>query len=68
MFYVYQSYHGPIPHLRLPRNAWKALRNADIGIHELVAVAQRIERFDGIGVKTAQAIRAELGRVVEGGR
>ena len=64
MHYVNQSYHGPIRGLRLPRNAWQALQNADIEtLDELKAAAARIERLPGVGPKTAQLIRAELGRV-----
>jgi hypothetical protein len=32
-------------------------------LHRLKAVANRIERFTGVGVRTAQAVRAELARV-----
>jgi hypothetical protein len=54
---------GPIKGLRLPPNAWYVLRRENIRtIHQLRAIAGRIERFEGIGAKTAQAIRAELSR------
>lgn len=64
MLYINQSYYGPIRGLRLPHNAWQALQNAEIGtLDELKAAADRIERLPGVGPKTAQVIRAELGRV-----
>jgi hypothetical protein len=34
-----------------------------VTLKRLKAVAYRIERFTGVGVKTAQAVRAELARV-----
>ena len=56
---------GPIDGLRLPRRAWKMLQQENITtLDRLKAVADRIERFERIGPKTAQAIRAELTRVV----
>jgi hypothetical protein len=64
MLYVNQSYHGPIRGLRLPHNAWQVLQNADIGtLDELKAVAVRMEGLSGIGLNTAQVIRAELDRI-----
>ena len=55
---------GPIQGLRLPLNAWRALERENITtLAQLNAAADRIEWVAGIGVKTAFAIRAELGRV-----
>ena len=56
---------GPIEGLHLPRNAWVALHKADIRtLDQLRAVADQIERVvDGVGSKTAQAIRAEIARI-----
>jgi DNA-directed RNA polymerase alpha subunit len=60
----YEVREGPIPGLRLPLNAWKVLRRENItSLDQLRAVAEEIERFEGIGRKTAQAIRAELTRL-----
>ncbi len=54
---------GPIGNLRLPPRAWYVLRRENITtMNKLRAVAARLERFDGIGSKLAQAIRAELTR------
>jgi hypothetical protein len=62
--YAYESCHGPIGGLRLPLRAWTVLRRENImTLHRLKAVANRIERFTGVGVRTAQAVRAELARV-----
>jgi hypothetical protein len=55
---------GPIEGLRLPRRAWKVLQQENIiTLDQLRAVADRLERFDRIGSKTAQVIRAELDRI-----
>jgi hypothetical protein len=55
---------GPIRGLRLPLNAWNVLQRESITtLPQLTAIADRIERFSGIGAKTALAIRVELGRV-----
>jgi hypothetical protein len=55
---------GPIGGLILPPNAWYVLRRENIkALNKLRAVADHLERFDGIGPKRAQAIRAELDRV-----
>ena len=55
---------GPIEGLHLPPRAWAALQKGHIGtMHQLKAVADRIERLDGIGGKMAQVIRDELARV-----
>jgi hypothetical protein len=60
----YDLCEGPIPGLRLPLNAWWALKRENITtLGRLKAVAEQIEGFTGIGPKTAQAIRAELTRV-----
>ena len=56
---------GPIEGLHLPYNAWVALYKADIRtLDQLRAVADRIEHVvEGVGFKTAQAIRAEIARI-----
>jgi hypothetical protein len=55
---------GPIEGLRLPPRAWAVLRRERITtIDRLRAVADRLERFDGVGPGTALAIREELARV-----
>ncbi len=55
---------GPIGGLVLPPNIWYVLRKQNIKtIGELRAVADHLERFDGIGPKRAQVIRAALARV-----
>jgi DNA-directed RNA polymerase alpha subunit len=55
---------GPIDGLRLSRRAWKVLQQENIiTLGQLRAVADRLERFDRIGSKTAQTIRAELARI-----
>ncbi|MFC4172507.1 DNA-directed RNA polymerase subunit alpha C-terminal domain-containing protein [Microvirga sp. GCM10011540] len=55
---------GPIDGLRLPQRAWKVLQQENITtLDRLRAVADRIERFDNIGRKTAKVIRAELTRL-----
>jgi hypothetical protein len=55
---------GPIDGLRLPRSAWKALRQANITtLEQLRAVADKIQRFEGVGPQTAKIIRGELRRV-----
>jgi hypothetical protein len=55
---------GPIGGLVLPPNAWYVLRRENIKtMNKLRAVADHLERLDGIGPKRAQAIRAELDRV-----
>jgi hypothetical protein len=64
MFHHYQSCEGTIKGLYLPQHAWVALERENIRtIDQLRTVAGRLERFDGIGPKTAQAIRLELDRV-----
>jgi hypothetical protein len=55
---------GLIKDLRQPPKAWYVLRRENITtMSKLRAVADRLERVDGIGSKLAQAIRAELTRV-----
>ena len=63
MSYPYETCEGPIGGLYLPFIAWKVLHRENIRtIDRLREVAGRIERFEGIGSKLAQAIRAELAR------
>jgi 3-methyladenine DNA glycosylase/8-oxoguanine DNA glycosylase len=55
---------APIRGLRLPLNAWNALRREDIAtLDQLRAVADHLETLPGIGPKTAQIIREELARL-----
>ena len=55
---------GPIRGLRLPLNAWKSLSDEGVTtINGLREIADRLERFPGIGTKTAQVIREEIARV-----
>ncbi|GEO15343.1 hypothetical protein [Microvirga aerophila] len=56
---------GPIPGLRLPRNAWAALERAGITtLDQLTAVVDRIEHVAAlIGPETAHAIKAKVARV-----
>ncbi len=59
-----ESIPGPIDGLRLPRRAWTVLQREHImTLDQLRAAAGRIERFENIGRKTAQRIRAELARI-----
>jgi len=52
---------GPIKSLCLPRHAWEGLQKHGINtFDQLVAVADRLERLERIGPKTAQVIRKEL--------
>jgi len=61
---LFEDCEGPIRGLRLPLNAWNALDRENITtLAQLVAIADRVERLPGIGVKTALAIRIELGRI-----
>ena len=55
---------GPIEGLRLPSRTWNALQRGNVTtLDRLKAVAGRIERVvEGVGFKTAEAIRAELAR------
>ena len=55
---------GPIDELRLPRRAWKVLQQENITtLDRLRAIADRIERLENVGAKTARTIRAELARM-----
>jgi hypothetical protein len=55
---------GAIRGLRLPLNAWYVLHREGITtIDQLRVKADRIHWLQGIGPKTALAIRVELGRV-----
>ena len=50
--------------VRLPSRVWEVLHRENIRtVSQLRAAADRIERFTGVGPKTAQAIRDELARV-----
>jgi hypothetical protein len=60
----WERFGGPIRGLRLPLNAWDALRREGITtIGQLRAVADRLETLPSIGPKTAHLIREELARV-----
>ena len=55
---------GPIEGLRLPSKAWTVLQREHIAtLDRLRTVADRIQRYEGIGAKTAHVIRKELARV-----
>ena len=55
---------GPIAGLRLPYGAWVVLRRERITtLAQLRAVADELERYEGIGGTIAGAIRTELARV-----
>jgi hypothetical protein len=55
---------GPIKGLCLPRHAWEGLQKHGINtFDQLVAVADRLERLERIGPKTAQVVRKELARI-----
>jgi hypothetical protein len=55
---------GPITGLRLPRHAWEGLHKHRITtIDQLKASADRLERLERIGPKTARVVREELARV-----
>jgi predicted flap endonuclease-1-like 5' DNA nuclease len=59
-----ERWEGPIRGFRLPMTAWNRL--ADEGIttfNQLKAVADQLERFEGIGPKTAEVIRGEIARI-----
>jgi hypothetical protein len=63
--YAWQVREGPIPSLRLPDHVWTVLESDNITtLDQLKAAAGRIERIPGVGSKTAEAIRAELARVM----
>ncbi len=64
MLQPYETYEGPIAGLYLPRRVWEVLDRERVRtMGQLRAVAGQLERFEGIGVKTAQSIRLELDRV-----
>jgi hypothetical protein len=55
---------GPIRGLRLPFDAWEALRREGITtLDRLRAMADQIHTLPGIGPKMARLIREELARV-----
>jgi|UPI000560E830 DNA-directed RNA polymerase alpha subunit len=55
---------GPIKELRLPYEAWQALRRQGITtLDRLRASADQLHTLPRIGPKTAQVIREELARV-----
>lgn len=59
-----ERWEGPIRGLRLPLAAWNSFHNEGIAtIHQLTAVADRLERLPGIGLKMARVIREELALV-----
>jgi hypothetical protein len=54
---------GPIQGLRLPRHAWAGLRKHGITtLDQVRVIADRLERLEQIGPKTAHVVRAELAR------
>ena len=60
----YRRYTGPIGGLHLPLKTWHVLRRQAITtMDELQAAADRVQRFEGIGPKTARLIRDEIARV-----
>jgi endonuclease III len=60
----WERFGGPIRGLRLPLNAWDALRAEGITtIGQLRDVVDDLEKLPGIGPKTAELIRDELVRV-----
>jgi hypothetical protein len=65
MFRSFQDVgEGPIGGLRLPFSAWAALDRAGITtLDQLRAQVDRIQRFDGVGPKTALLLKQELARV-----
>ena len=64
----FQPCRGPIEGLHVPQLAWDVFHRENIQtIDQLRAVVGQLERFDGIGSKTAQAIRLELDRVAAPG-
>jgi hypothetical protein len=68
MSHHYETCTGTLEGLYLPQLAWEVLHRESIGtIGQLRAVAGQLERFDGIGTQTAQAIRRELDRVAAPG-
>jgi Holliday junction resolvasome RuvABC DNA-binding subunit len=68
MSHHYETCEGILEGLYLPCLAWDVLRREDIQtIDQLRAIAGQLERFVGIGSKTAQAIRLELDRIAAPG-
>jgi Holliday junction resolvasome RuvABC DNA-binding subunit len=68
MFQPYETCTGTLEGLYLPCLAWEVLHREDIQtIGQLRAVAGRLEKFEGIGSKTAHVIRLELDRVAAPG-
>lgn len=68
MSHPYQTCEGTIEGLYLPQLAWEVLQRERIEtINQLRAVGGQLERFEGIGSKTALAIRLELNRVAAPG-
>jgi len=68
MSQAYEACAGPIQGLYLPQRAWEVLHREHVQtLDRLQAVAGQLERFEGIGSKTAQAIRQELDRVAPPG-
>jgi hypothetical protein len=64
----FEPSEGLIEGLYLPQLAWDVFHRENIQtIDQLRAVAGQLERFAGIGSKTAQAIRRELDRVAAPG-
>jgi DNA integrity scanning protein DisA with diadenylate cyclase activity len=59
-----ERWGGPIRGLRLPLTIWNSLRDEGITtISRLQAIADQLEKLDGIGPKAARIIREELARV-----
>jgi hypothetical protein len=59
-----ERWGGPIRGLRLPLTIWNSLRDEGITtISRLQAIADQLEKLDGIGPKLARIIREELARV-----
>jgi Holliday junction resolvasome RuvABC DNA-binding subunit len=64
----FEPSEGLIEGLYLPQLAWDVFHRENIQtIDQLRAVAGQLERIDGIGSKTAHAIRLELDRVAAPG-
>ena len=64
----FQSCAGPIEGLYLPQLAWDVFHRENIQtIDQLRAVAGQLERFEGLGPITMQAIRQEFDRVAAPG-
>jgi DNA-directed RNA polymerase alpha subunit len=61
MFHFDDICAGPIDGLSLPPMAWDVLRREEIRtIDQLMAKADQLEQFDGIGARMAQVIRQAL--------